>query len=155
VFIVKVNNTKGNINIIFPAYRLKFFFRIFVISLILSVSIINSCSHFDLLREGEWNKKNKKDRSSYTSTTLPAGFAVTYNSNGGVTYIDWFLPSKDELAIMYTYLKASGLGGFSSDNYWSSSEFDATGADYHNFAAGTWTYYNKSTSRRARACRQF
>jgi len=34
---------------------------------------------------------------------------------------DWFLPSKDELSLIYTTLYSEGIGSFKDDWYWSSS----------------------------------
>ncbi len=49
---------------------------------------------------------------------------------------DWFLPSKDELNLIYTNLYKAGVGGFSADCYWSSSELNADFAWGQFFASG-------------------
>jgi hypothetical protein len=51
-------------------------------------------------------------------------------------YRDWFLPSKDELDLMYKNLKARGLGGFGDGWYWSSSELSNTLAWDQRFSDG-------------------
>jgi len=74
-------------------------------------------------------------------------------SGGG--FNDWFLPSKDELGLMYTKLKQAGLGGFSLVNYWSSSESSIDNAFRQNFGTGTSATNPKSTSHNVRAARAF
>jgi hypothetical protein len=71
-------------------------------------------------------------------------------------YDDWFMPSKDELTLMYNILKVSGLGSFISFLYSSSSENDATTFHAINFQNGLDSTQNKSSfGSRTRACRLF
>lgn len=81
---------------------------------------------------------------------------LTYTVNG-VTYDDWFLPSKDELNPMYTQLKTNGLGGFAADDYWSSSEYNYTAnhAWVQGFSLGLQNYPNRYTNLRVRPIRAF
>ena len=52
-------------------------------------------------------------------------------SYGG--YDDWFLPSKDELGLMYTNLKKKGIGNFSDGEYLSSSFSCVDTGDYIDY----------------------
>jgi hypothetical protein len=70
-------------------------------------------------------------------------------------YRDWFLPSKDELGLMYRNLKTRGLGGFSNSWYWSSSEYDSTLAWVQSFSDGVRGNYYKTTTVSVRAVRAF
>ena len=70
-------------------------------------------------------------------------------------YSDWFLPSKDELNLMYINLKVFGVGGFADSSYWSSSEgvaYEAWGQDFND---GDQNYALKGFTYRVRAVRAF
>jgi hypothetical protein len=68
-------------------------------------------------------------------------------------YSDWYLPSKDELNMLY--LNREAIGGFTNSDYWSSTEYDATFAWNQFFALGNQEYALKSTSCNVRAIRDF
>lgn len=71
-------------------------------------------------------------------------------------YSDWFLPSKDELNLVFTNLKVYGVGGFDDDYYWSSSEssaYDAWGPSPSTVAISTAPL--KDNHLRVRAVRVF
>jgi hypothetical protein len=75
----------------------------------------------------------------------------------------WFLPSKDELNMMYVNLKTKGLGGFGSGLYWSSSQafsggfmnLDRNNAFAQNFRNGSEERYEKNGTSSVRPVRQF
>ncbi len=66
---------------------------------------------------------------------------------------DWFLPSKEELNQMY--LKKDFIGDFGNDNYWCSSQYDASHAYSQNFLTGAFTYSAKNEVLWVRAVRVF
>ena len=51
-------------------------------------------------------------------------------------YKDWFLPSKDELNLMYETLKQKSISGIKSGAYWSSSETSMYTAWFQRFMDG-------------------
>ena len=90
-------------------------------------------------------------------TTTTADYAArlcdTFVSGG---YDDWFLPSKDELDLMYDNLKVYGLGGFSDYyGYWSSSEFDTDYAWGQFFSNGFQDPNDEGSETRVRPVRAF
>lgn len=71
-------------------------------------------------------------------------------------YDDWFLPSKVELALLYTNLFERDLGGLAPTIYWSSSEDDENYAYVHVFGQDLVTSIEKSfDGGRVRAIRAF
>jgi hypothetical protein len=102
--------------------------------------------------------------------TYAAGIATDLViSHLGVDYDDWYLPSKFELNLMWINLADSdgngtnsgvgdpeNLGGFASNNYWSSSQTSSNNAWYQSFDNGyRYDYGEKFSTRRVRAVRAF
>jgi len=80
-----------------------------------------------------------------------ADYSITV---GGVTYGDWYLPSKHELNLLY--IQKAVVGGFANANYWSSTEFDNVNAWWQNFTYGNqYNDYLKSAQHYVRAVRAF
>lgn len=70
-------------------------------------------------------------------------------------YNDWFLPSKEELNLLY-FQKAAGLvGDFANDFYWSSTENSYNGAWSQSFSNGSNSSANKDGMYDVRAIRAF
>ena len=72
---------------------------------------------------------------------------------GGVTYGDWYLPSKYELNLLY--LKKTVVGGFARYSYWSSTESGNYGAWAQSFGDGDQHSCSKFVTNYVRAVRAF
>ncbi len=71
-------------------------------------------------------------------------------------YSDWFLPSKDELGLMYTNLHLAGKGSFGTTLfYWSSSEYNINYSYRLNFSGGVSGTSLKNSTQYVRAVRVF
>lgn len=67
----------------------------------------------------------------------------------------WYLPSKDELNLIYLNLKKNGLGNLSNFGYWSSSEISTVNAWYQDFANGNQNTGRQGMSIGIRAIKSF
>ena len=83
-------------------------------------------------------------------------------TEGGKTYGDWYLPSKEELNLMYqnkatidATAGVNGGSGFASAYYWSSTENNNNNAWKQNFDNGNQNNNNKNNTNRVRAVRDF
>ncbi len=71
-------------------------------------------------------------------------------------YDDWFLPSKEELNLIYVNLHKKGLGSFGEYNsYWSSSEYNSNYAWGRNFYYGYQDYNGRNINYYVRPVRAF
>ncbi|MFM8444420.1 MAG: DUF1566 domain-containing protein [Methylococcus sp.] len=92
----------------------------------------------------------------------PGSYAASVADNLVLNgYSDWFLPSIDELNLMYTTIgpvaapPLTNIGGFGDDLYWSSSDWDGFRALAYNFGEGDENPYYKENPLRVRPVRAF
>jgi hypothetical protein len=80
--------------------------------------------------------------------------SITYYLDGtGITYEDWYLPSIDELNLLY--FQRTVVGGFSQNAYWSSTEYGTNTAWWQTFFDGLQSSAPKSNSYLVRPIRAF
>ena len=97
--------------------------------------------------------QNTIDIEAGCSTTgTAADICVNYTDG---TYSDWFLPSKDELDMMFVNLHFQGLGGFAAFAYWSSTESGSYNAWVQYFFNGGQNLNYKVNGTSVRAVRAF
>jgi hypothetical protein len=101
---------------------------------------------------GAQNTKKSIARAVVNSQTCPAASVCDNLTSGG--YTDWYLPSKDELDMMYVNLHLQGLGGF-ANFYWSSTEGGEFKAWFQDFGDGILFLLNKPNYYYVRAVRAF
>lgn len=93
----------------------------------------------------------------YFALDIQTAFAICLKST--VVYsakcFNWYLPSQDELQLIYDNLAAFGVGGFASDAYWSSTEGGTGDAYMIGFNDGYPGLVDKTSLLRIRACRSF
>ena len=65
--------------------------------------------------------------------------------------LNWRLPTKDELNLIYENLYKKGVGGFDNEFYWSSSEGNSNNVWYQYFFNGFQNGSNKNGIKRVRA----
>ena len=98
---------------------------------------------------GRLNRSGEENRAAQLAAILKIG-----------GFTDWYLPSRDELDLMYKNLKQRERGNFSDVWYWSSSESDSSRSWVQHFGDGRQTTdaygaRSKAASHSARAIRRF
>ena len=91
-----------------------------------------------------------------TDIPYAAALCLDYSVGAGdYLFNDWFLPSRDELAQLFTNRDVKRSGGFLDEGYWSSSEYSQWDAWSQYFSNGAQTGTYKSQGRLVRPIRKF
>lgn len=89
-----------------------------------------------------------KTEDELNSMTWDAAVISVQGSGSG-----WRLPTTTELVMLYEHKKI--IGGFSNEDYWSSTEQDVNSAWIQGFRLGDKDRYNKQSKLRVRFIRSF
>jgi len=82
-------------------------------------------------------------------------YAAKYCDANNCYFSDWFLPSKEELKKMYEVLHVNGIGDFSGEGYWSSSQYNSNHAYIVGFSNGKVTDAHMDSEFYVRPVREF
>ncbi|MDO9509704.1 MAG: DUF1566 domain-containing protein [Candidatus Magasanikbacteria bacterium] len=142
------------------------------------------CAKNDQSTGAKWEKRNKVRKNERLSEEMFSTVTIfngksnnrTKGSNdyasrickrlkikeGGVTYNDWYLPSKEELNLMYlnkdkinSTAIANGGKSFEKTYYWSATEYDYTSSWVQYFENGKQAQHHKNYYNHVRAIRAF
>ena len=104
-----------------------------------------------------WGYRNTRAiilQGNTDTATSAAALADSHTATvSGVLYDDWYLPSTDELNLLY--IQRTSVGGFVVGYYWSSSEINATSAWLQFFIDGYQGGGTKNTAYYVRPVRAF
>jgi hypothetical protein len=99
---------------------------------------------------GTGNQNTIDIENGCATSGTAADICANLSLNG---YSDWYLPSKDELNILF--LNKAAIGVFAIAYYWSSSELSILYAWMQHFSTGSQGYTSKDSPRYVRAVRTF
>jgi hypothetical protein len=102
---------------------------------------------------GVGSGENNTDLIMANCPNAPAAGMCANLILGGQT--DWFLPSRDEMNLIYRNLHVNGIGGLGTNWYWSSSERDSIYEWLFSFGNGNAQYGTKLNSYYVRGVRTF
>lgn len=112
--------------------------------------------------QSTWNGLSNTQSIS-NDTTIVISAAKSCKNLVKANYSDWYLPSIDELSMMFSHRfdinrrlsQVNGSQLISLSNYWSSTERDKTDALSVNYLSGTITQDAKSNIKKVRAIRKY
>ena len=144
---------------------MKNFTRKFIglLALVFTMSFTVNCQEIGDIQEGGYIFQINEDGTGLVADLQDLGqmtwdeALVAAASSTSQGYDDWYLPSKDELELMYSTIGQGGgnIGGFADDYYWSSSEYISNYAWSVHFGYGATGSTSKNYAYRVRVIRAF